>query len=241
MIYFRSGLLTTSIVGLALLGVIGLAGYRSIATLQSENRALKQRIEELTESVEELAAQAGDCQSPTDSARIDEDAGEEPNVFRFSDVQPGDKVAELTVTSVGPVDESSGARDPLDSDAPIPNASVRFSGQVVVTGYYTAVSEARQRELADEAGYYNPSHRVCMREIDKDSAARLPQMAGDSRSLSFCFRNIDEAAAALGEDTEGKATVVIDDYTINVFPSEVTNYARLVEVQEIHSLPPAGR
>lgn len=158
------------------------------------------------------------------------------NLFRFDAVKPGDVIAGLTVRWVGPVDESGRAAGPLDPTAEIPNASVEFSGLVTLTGQYTAFEPPTPEEIL-EAGYYNPLHRVCLGDLDAASLARLPRMAGDDRATSFCFSNPDEAAAALGQGTAGMATVVIDDYDINVFPSEVVNFARLVEVKSLTSLP----
>lgn len=174
-------------------------------------------------------------EEPPDGGRRQEPETE-ATLFDFDEIEPGDRVAGLTVRSVGPVDSSAEAAGPLDPTA-VTNASVEFSGEVVVTGEYVAWTEEEHRERSDVAGYYNPRHRVCLRNLDERSLARLPRMRGDRRTPSFCFSNPEEAAEALGEGTAGKATVLIDEYDINLFPSEVANMAHLVEVRSITTLP----
>lgn len=147
------------------------------------------------------------------------DAG---NGFDVDAIQVGDTVAGLKVARMEVTGGGEG-----DETAPL-GATVGFSGQVTITGTYV-------HHPADEEFV---GGEVCMEEIDPDSQARLPRMRGDERYLWFCFANTEEAGRALAPTGVGKATVVIDDYTIDYRPTETWNTASLVRVEEIRDARP---
>ncbi|MBE3596170.1 MAG: hypothetical protein IMW86_03895 [Hydrogenibacillus sp.] len=135
------------------------------------------------------------------------------NLFDLADVEIGDPVAGLKVVDIR-AQTADGTPDPTD-------ATVVFEGQVTVTG--TVVHHPE-----DDAFLGN---LICMMELDEASERKLPRMRGDQRDVWFCFNNTEEARRALlAQPGTGRATVVIDDYTIQHRPTEVWNSATLVRV-----------
>lgn len=167
---------------------------------------------------------AGD-QSPGESGTgqvIDEDDPRDQGdvVFSIYDIEVGDVIAGMEVVAIESASgDDAGHRDPHD-------AIIRFTGRKTISGRYT---------------YFPPNDEflaniVCM-FIGDGVAAGLPQMAEDERTTSFCFANEDVAQAAFREPSAGTATVIIDDYTIVYYPSEVWNTATLVEAHAVAGRP----
>lgn len=146
----------------------------------------------------------------------DDQAAPEPanNVFQLATLQVGDTVAGMTVKSI--TGYGDGSADP--GPPTIHDVRIEFEGRATVTGTYTY-------HLPEDEFLGNA---VCI-DVDETSQHLLPRMAGDERYLWFCFENEDEAQAAFGEPGFGTATVVIDNYTIIHYPSEVWNMATLIE------------
>jgi hypothetical protein len=74
-------------------------------------------------------------------------------------------------------------------------------------------------------------HEISFR-VGEESAARLPMLAHDQRYVWFMFMNHDDAEKALGAaGTEGKATVIIKNYSIKYAHTEIWNTADLIKVE----------
>lgn len=140
-------------------------------------------------------------------------APEASNRFDPASIQPGDQVLGLTVTR----QELSHAPAMGDS---VYVGSVEFSGELTLSSSYRAHPD------------YPEVQALCF-DVDETSAARVPRMRGDERRVWFYFDNQEEAIRALGSPgTEGRATIVIDDYrTVRQF-TDVFDTARLVRVVE---------
>lgn len=134
------------------------------------------------------------------------------HLFSLDTVKVGDVIAGMTLRSLAPFSQVM-MTPTLDLPLSSYNAHVEFSGTATVTGEH----------------YWNELfQKVCFDVLDPLSGTRLPRIDGDTRKTWFCFANQDEAQAVLGKEAPGTATIVIDDYAINVYESEVANTATLV-------------
>lgn len=130
------------------------------------------------------------------------------NIFDAKQTKVGDFVAGMKVTKISVND--------IDKDSY--TARVRFSGEATVTGTYTHHKDDEM--IGCEIRF----------EVDEQSAGNLPREKSDTRRTWFVFENHDEAEQLLGPPgTEGRATVVIDDYFVNLTYSCEYNLARLVK------------
>ncbi|KKM09148.1 hypothetical protein SY88_19935 [Clostridiales bacterium PH28_bin88] len=133
-------------------------------------------------------------------------------VFDAREIQIGDTILNMKVTQAEVPDNREG------NDYP---AVVMFSGKATVTGSYY---HHKEDPFLD--------HEISF-TVDEDSAQNLPRLKHDERSLWFCLTNHDEAEMEFGPPgSEGKAKIIIDDYTIRYEPTETWNTARLVKVIE---------
>jgi hypothetical protein len=99
-------------------------------------------------------------------------------------------------------------------------ATVKFSGKISISGNY--ISHEDQPLLGRSVLFY-PS---------EDSKDLLPRLSHDTGEVWFQFENYPAAVGLLGEPgSEGKATIVIDNYTIN-YSMEVVHTAQVIEVIE---------
>lgn len=136
------------------------------------------------------------------------------NRFDPTGIQVGDRVLGLTVT------RQDLSHAPAMGDS-VYVGSVEFSGELTVSGSYRSHPD------------YPEVQALCF-DVDGASAVRVPRMRGDERRVWFCFTNQQEAVRALGSaHSEGRATIVIDEYrTVRQF-TDVFDTARLVRVVEV--------
>lgn len=126
-------------------------------------------------------------------------------------VEIGDTVAGLTVS----------ARDlTVTPGSPTGVAgSITFKGEVELAGNY--------RAHGDDPALQEPCFWV-----DAPEAHKLPRVNGDARVIWFCFENDREEIVRLlgpvGKDRP--ATIIIDNYTLNLVESDAWDEARLVRV-----------
>ena len=143
------------------------------------------------------------------------------NDFEIEQIQQGDKVRDMVLVKKSPYDSEITDKIPVSS-----NLTMQFKGQVQITGnhFFSGSMGAETIEDLDE---------VCMSELDEQSLNRLPRPNGKSNDTWFCFDNSDYAFKQFGPiGSKGRATVVIDNYTINIFPSEVHDAASLIRVEK---------
>jgi len=96
-----------------------------------------------------------------------------------------------------------------------------FSGEVELTGEY---------RISENDEYYGRD--VIFFDVDDDNSKNvLPRALGDNRHLWFVIRNYEDAYNLLiNSGLEGEATVVVDNYLIDLLQSDVVNEADLIKV-----------
>lgn len=96
----------------------------------------------------------------------------------------------------------------------------KFVGRKTLVGHYSI-------SLNDE--YWGSD--IVTFGFDDEVTDVLPRANEDYRTLWFMFSNYDEAFEMLSTNgMNGKATIVIDEYVIDLMQSDVVNTARIVEV-----------
>ncbi|MDP2812472.1 MAG: hypothetical protein Q8O32_02150 [bacterium] len=132
------------------------------------------------------------------------------SLFDVTTAKVGDIVAGMTIKKINPFNSSF-------SSLTVDNAKVVFSGRATISGKYL---------------YNDMLGQFCIDNIDANSQIYLPKINGDTRSASFCFSNKEEANSSLKtyQDSDSM-TVIMDDYTIISYPSEVVNMAKFISVQ----------
>ncbi len=130
------------------------------------------------------------------------------NIFDVTNVKVGDKVACMTIKSIA----AFGTRQALANDY----AKVQFSGETTISG----IVENSSSDLG--LGCIN------ITDLDTTSLARLPNIKGDDRN-GFCLTD-DVAKSEFPEGKKYNVTVIVDDYLVDIAPTEVRNSATLVKV-----------
>lgn len=131
------------------------------------------------------------------------------NPFGFNNAKAGDKVGSMTIEAIGQY-------SPNTTNV-APNYRIEFSGQEIVSG-----------RVRSQVGEFSGSAAVCMSDFDPNSLERIPRLVDDTRIAVICFMNVAEALALFPEGTEQAATVIMDNYIINSYPSEVLNTASVI-------------
>lgn len=143
-----------------------------------------------------------------------------PNLFNLKDVKVGDKIAGMTIKSIKKISDL--ITPPEDVPLSENNVSIVFSGQVTITGEY-------RYEKESEVG----GIEILGFSLDETSSKLMPRLTYQKNDpVYISIANIDEAKEKLGitKDGEGMATIIIDDYSLNSYPSEVSNTGKLVSV-----------
>ncbi len=130
------------------------------------------------------------------------------NEFNLSDLKVGMEIAGLKVTAFGPFEAKMG---PMAMD----NLKVSFEGAKTVSGWY-GPSEGFPASF----------------NLDDASRQNFPKLIDDVVSPDwFAFNDLDaDVVAKLGKVGK-QATIVIKNYTLQRYPSEVSSTADLVEVK----------
>ena len=143
------------------------------------------------------------------------------NDFEIEQIQQRDKVRDMVLVKKAPYDSENTDKIPVSS-----NITMHFKGQVQITGNYFFSGPMGAETVED-------LDAVCMSELDEQSLNRLPRPTSKSNDTWFCFDNSDYAFEQFGPiGSKGRATIVIDNYTINIFPSEVHDAASLIRVEK---------
>ena len=144
------------------------------------------------------------------------DAPEENTTEPF--VHVGDRLGGMTVVSVAPFNTGQYSQVAEFTRLSPENVTVLLSGPIKVQGTYQYVDL--------EIGFQG----YCMFDFDAASLALLPALPGSTPTPRFCFRNATIAERELGK-TKRPVTVLIDHYELNAYPTEVTDFADLIEVE----------
>jgi hypothetical protein len=140
------------------------------------------------------------------------------NEFKLADVKVGDIIAEMKVKFI----RSFEGYDIPPNYLSVNDLSIGFSGETTITGAY-------QNRKTDP--YTGADPKVCFGDLDEQSKDKIPSIIWSVDYGVFCFSNQNLARESFSpEGSTGIATIVIDDYTINKLPAEVTDMARLVKV-----------
>ncbi len=153
------------------------------------------------------------CQTPVEEPEPVEDVVTE-NSFDVESAEIGDTVVGMTINSVEPF---STREDLLPINTF--NAIVEFSGEAELTGTYHHYPAGT---------FIGGGELTCFDQLDETSISKLPRIDGKTLTW-FCFRNLDLANDSFDAET-GETTIIIDNFQINSFPSEVWNLADLLEV-----------
>ena len=131
------------------------------------------------------------------------------NLFDARKMNVGDRVCGMRITEIELGGETSSNY----------TGTVAFTGEIIVSGTYKHNNE--DEFLGHEISF----------EVDKEYSSILPKFTHDERTVWFVFDNYSEAEKLFGPPgSEGKAIVVIDDYTLRYAPTETWNSARLIKV-----------
>lgn len=133
--------------------------------------------------------------------------------FDVEKAKVGDKIGDMTITKL---------RGYKSERATADSAFVDFTGRVTITGDVI----------------YNGSQRgevVCMQNLDYGSQSKMPKMTSQFYvNVSFCFTDLGLAKKLLvknmDQENQGQAKVIVDNYKIQWFPTEIYNTADLVSV-----------
>lgn len=126
--------------------------------------------------------------------------------FDWTGVQVGQMIAGLKISAV----------EKYQSEADLEfweNAKIQFTGTTEISG--------NKQMIFDQ---------LCFVAEDKQIPVML--IPGGETKSGFCFSNQNLAQELLGDFTENeKLEIVISDFVLNSYPSEVGNVAQLVEVK----------
>jgi hypothetical protein len=124
----------------------------------------------------------------------------------------------MKVVSVQPFSSGQDSTDPSLKEIDKNNIKVVFKGPAQVTGNY--FFEAGESGFA---GY-------CMKDFNISFLGTLPYGIPSEKAAVFCFRNEDIANQKLGKEAK-KITATIDNFELNSYPTEVMNWADLLDVK----------
>lgn len=148
----------------------------------------------------------------TDNSQLSIPAPVIDNTIKFDveKVKIGDKLGNMTVTKL----------NGIKSETPtINSALVNFKGRTEVTG---------KIQYHEPGGFM--AEAVCLGNLNKESLAKMPKMESDTREIWFCFNDLEGAKKKRLHTTTELVTVLIDNYSIVYYPSEVYNTADLISV-----------
>lgn len=149
------------------------------------------------------------------------------NDFEIERIQQGDRIRDMILIKKVPYDSEVLDKFPLPR-----NVILQFKGEVQLTGDYFFDAPMGAVGLG---GSVKPEdyNKICMSKLGEQSLNKLPRPTGKGNDTWFCFDNNDYAFKQFGPvGNKGRATVVIDNYTINKFPGEVGDTATLVRVEK---------
>ncbi|MBI4215641.1 MAG: hypothetical protein HY602_02870 [Parcubacteria group bacterium] len=139
------------------------------------------------------------------------------NEFDIEEAKVGDIIAGWVIESIEPYNPKLFPQFSLRE-----NSKIKFKGKTSLSGVYHYYG-------SDYIGYLK--NTVCFDNLDTFSILKVPQMAGRKIPVWFCFSNQELAKKWFGPPgSTGIATIVIDYYEMNTYPSEVWDIARLVDV-----------
>lgn len=125
------------------------------------------------------------------------------NKVNINTAKVGDKIEEMTITSMQPFNSSQGG---ISNS----NAKINFKGKVTITGTISCISDELDPGL----------NHVAMNNLDSQSKIILPSLQDETNLGYIDFNNpTSNLAKSLCQTYNGKQTsLVIDNYTINSYP-----------------------
>ena len=130
------------------------------------------------------------------------------NVFDPNLLKVGDKIGNMTVKEIGPMNIS----DPIDVNN---NYKVSFTGKVNVSG---------------ELFFSELGNKYCF-DVNQVDWVKIPKLKNDERYPWFCLNKtnaatIDDIISA----NEGKANITIDNYILSEYPTSGSDTADLIKI-----------
>lgn len=151
------------------------------------------------------------CSEPAQQDRLQPDTQTVITRFDPAAIDEGDSVAGLVLSRKDAV---------VNAASPVGvTGSLRFSGEIELKGEYRAHFD------------FPEVKKPCF-WVDRTDWRKLPRVQKETRIVWFCFENDSSAIAQLGPPSKDriKTRIVVDDYTTNLFESDVWDSARLVRV-----------
>ncbi len=130
------------------------------------------------------------------------------NIFDPTMIKVDDEIVGMKISSI----EQVNTKVPLDLKE---NFKVVFKGQANISGKF----------------YLDEILRDYCISVDQLDWVKIPQSNSDGRAPWLCVTNPDiEAIKKIISDNNGNTNITIDDYTIYQYPSETSNTATLIKI-----------
>lgn len=209
--------LLTILLGIILIGATGFGVW-----YWQQNEMKKQKVEsdkqisDLQKKIDEVKSQSTTTKSTTNEAELPS------NIFNI-DAKPGEKYGAFTLKSIKAFSENNpdAAQLPFSAE----NISANFTGETTIDVDYTYTGPNEPAMFTDVIGFTIKS---------TDSMKKVPELKGaNAQTRTFRISNLADAKTAFGignASKEGTAKVVIKDYSVNRFPSEVGDSATFVRI-----------
>ncbi len=137
----------------------------------------------------------------------------EGNIFNAYEVNVGDNIAGQKIISIDIREADDGF---------YLGAFIDFKGKIEISGEY------RYRMFDEMFGEYLAF------TVNESDYSKIPILENDTRGQWFMIDNLEQAKEMLdisgNSDIVGKATIVIEDFEIGCYPSEVWNSANVINV-----------
>jgi len=196
--------------------------YYQNKKLVDAKKDLNNQITVLQTQVNNLKASSSTTTAtPSTSTATPTTAATVSNIFDLSTAKTGDKVATMTIFSVKPY--SMTIAPPVERDLSASNAKVVFSGQATIEGTYNYINGAM---FGWDLSFTVSSASRNNLPVIKGSDDHQPAMGFSNKAQAMQMFGITENQAK-----SGTVKIIIQDYVINRYPTEITDTFALVSVQ----------
>lgn len=189
--------------------------------LNQQNEAQENLIGELQkETSTEKEAKVDD--SSTDET-TEKDETVVNNILDIETAKIGNKVAGMVLQSIEKYSAVNNTGADVDPPLSKTNIEAKFYGKATISGTYTYVGEAEPAMLPGMLTF----------GVDEAFAKKVPSLKNQEGSYPIMLGKLAKEMFGVDgakEGKSGKATIVIDNYTINRYPAEVADTATVVEI-----------
>jgi cytoskeletal protein RodZ len=208
-------LLLIILLGIVLIGATGFGvWYWQQDELKKQKTDSDKKISELQKQIKEVKGQSTTTNSATNEKELPS------NTFNI-DAKPGEKYGSFTLKTI----QAFSANNPGAAQLPFSesNLSANFTGEATIDVEYTYTGPDEPAMFTDSI-FFNVSN--------PDSQKKIPALKGTTPTR-FMVSNVAIAKNAFGIENiskTGTAKIVIKDYSVNRFPSEVGDGATFVRI-----------